>query len=187
MKTYTGKYINLLLPKAEDIVIEDIAHALAHICRFNGHCTRHYSVAQHSVLVAEAVMDACPDAPPMLALAALLHDAPEAYCGDIGRNLKRLIGGYDGVYHEFERLIFEKYGVSYDAVDWGLIWQIDDRICVDEGLVCMNNQPGEWTTELGQPLGVTVDLTQSADWWEGVFLGMFDVLTLRLRGTKDAR
>lgn len=76
MYTYPCKQkVDFISPDPRSIMIADIANALANICRFNGHMPGHYSVAQHSVYVAQLV-------PLDLALAALLHDAPEAYTGD---------------------------------------------------------------------------------------------------------
>ena len=64
--------------------IEDIAHSLSQLCRFNGHCIGTYTVAQHSCIVAEYARDEHK-------LIALMHDAAEAYIGDIPRPLKYLI------------------------------------------------------------------------------------------------
>jgi uncharacterized protein len=80
--TATGREVNPLALRVEDIDIRDIAHALALTCRFNGHCRMFYSVAEHSVLVSNLC-------PPEFALEALLHDASEAYLGDVPTPLKR--------------------------------------------------------------------------------------------------
>lgn len=83
--TYTGKIFDLLNPKPEMVCIEDIAHALAYICRYTGHTREFYSVAQHCVLMAKN-----PDLPgdPLL---KLLHDAGETYTGDIAKPWKQLL------------------------------------------------------------------------------------------------
>jgi 5'-deoxynucleotidase YfbR-like HD superfamily hydrolase len=76
--SYGGKF-HYLNPEPEEIYIEDIAHALSLNCRFNGHTERFYSVAQHSCMVAKHVMEYSQN--PIWGLAALLHDAAEAYIG----------------------------------------------------------------------------------------------------------
>ena len=93
-QTYSGKKFYVLDPRPEDICIEDIAHSLSMLCRFNGHCEEFYSVAQHSVFVSEIVdsMVAPAFSPPEARLCALLHDAAEAYLGDMIRPLKRSLG-----------------------------------------------------------------------------------------------
>jgi len=83
IQTFTGKKFYPLEPKKEDINITDIAHALSNQCRFAGHCTQFYSIAQHSVLV--SLM--CPE---QHMLRALLHDAAETYLVDIPSPLKVL-------------------------------------------------------------------------------------------------
>lgn len=82
----SAREFDLLKPRADLITTLDIAHALSLICRFNGHCTRHYSVAQHSLLVADIVESQGHG--PEIQLLALLHDAAEAYVGDMVRPLK---------------------------------------------------------------------------------------------------
>lgn len=79
--TYTGKAVNVLDPKPEEINIRDIAHSLSNQCRFTGHVRKFYSVAQHSVHVSEI----CPTEPAW----GLLHDASEAYLSDIARPIKK--------------------------------------------------------------------------------------------------
>ncbi len=89
-------------PRPEEVFIEDIAHALALINRYTGHSREPLSVAQHSVMVSQIV-------PEKLALYAVLHDAAEAYIGDMSRPLKEclLVTGYVNVEHALERPVLK--------------------------------------------------------------------------------
>ena len=84
--TFTGKRFNPLDPDPELIDIEDIAHGLSNVCRYGGQCKEFFSVAQHSTLVAASILrdNGSWDE----AKWGLLHDAPEAYIGDIVAPLK---------------------------------------------------------------------------------------------------
>lgn len=82
--TVSGGLWSLLAPRADAVIWPDIAESLAKICRFGGHARHHYSVAQHSVLVADLL-------PPALRAYGLLHDAHEAFLGDVTRPLKRAL------------------------------------------------------------------------------------------------
>ena len=81
--TFSGLRFWPLDPNPEKILIADIAHALAHQCRFGGHASKFYSVAEHSVHVSKLCL-------PEHALWGLLHDASEAYLVDLPRPLKLL-------------------------------------------------------------------------------------------------
>uniref|UniRef100_A4XZH2 Phosphohydrolase n=1 Tax=Ectopseudomonas mendocina (strain ymp) TaxID=399739 RepID=A4XZH2_ECTM1 len=85
--TRTGKRFDLLEPAAHMVDPTDIAHALSMQCRFNGHVKSFYSVAQHCLVVAELV-------PVQYQLEALLHDATEAYVGDLVSPLKQALPEY---------------------------------------------------------------------------------------------
>lgn len=85
IRTFTGKLVDPLDLKPEDIDIRDIAHALSQQCRFTGHTRKFYSVAEHCILVSEL----CPTE---LKLAGLLHDADEAYLIDLARPVKHSKG-----------------------------------------------------------------------------------------------
>jgi hypothetical protein len=87
IQTHSGRQYHIQNPSLEEVYIDDIAHALAHQCRFAGQCSRFYSVAEHSVHVSKNV-------PNQHALVGLLHDATEAYLHDITRPLKGLLPGY---------------------------------------------------------------------------------------------
>ncbi len=88
-----------------EVKIEDIASALSKMCRFGGHCPEFYSVAQHSVIVSHLV-------PKEHALAALLHDATEAYVQDMVRPLKRLLPEYQRVEEMVKQLIEKTFDVQ---------------------------------------------------------------------------
>lgn len=84
--TFSGGQFWPYDPRPEDFQAVDIAHALSQVCRYAGHCRVFYSVAQHSVHVMRLVVAA---GRPELAFAALMHDATEAYVGDVIRPIKR--------------------------------------------------------------------------------------------------
>lgn len=102
--TYTGRRLDPLAPDPAQIDPLDIAHALANLCRFNGHTKRFYSVAQHSVLVARHV-------PCQFALEGLLHDATEAYIADVTRPVKPHLLNYQVIEHNLHRAIASRFGI----------------------------------------------------------------------------
>jgi uncharacterized protein len=90
----SGRRLDLLEPQASDIEIEDIAHGLARVARWNGQTkgAHAFSVAQHSLLVCDIVTGLHPEFGPQDRLAALLHDAPEYVIGDLISPFKTAIG-----------------------------------------------------------------------------------------------
>lgn len=105
-RTHSGIMVDLAEPRVEDVCLEDIAHHLARVCRFGGAVDEYYSVASHSVYVAARVA-------PRLASAALLHDATEAYLGDMVSGLKRLNPDYRVLEDLWGAVIEQRFGVSY--------------------------------------------------------------------------
>jgi 5'-deoxynucleotidase YfbR-like HD superfamily hydrolase len=98
----SGRRLDLLDPTPMDIEIEDIAHGLAFVARWNGQTRGDfaYSVAEHSLLVEEIFTAQNPKAPPRWRLAALLHDAPEYVIGDMISPVKSAIGDGYGLLDE---------------------------------------------------------------------------------------
>jgi 5'-deoxynucleotidase YfbR-like HD superfamily hydrolase len=90
----SGRRLDLLDPSPMDIEVEDIAHGLARVARWNGQTTGEhaFSVAQHSIVVEEVVSHIQPDIEPRWRLAALLHDAPEYVVGDMISPFKAALG-----------------------------------------------------------------------------------------------
>jgi uncharacterized protein len=108
MQTWTGKRFYPLDPRPEDFDIDDIGHALANVCRFAGHSREFYSVAQHSFYVSALL-------PPPLAKLGLLHDAAEAYIGDMVRPLKRMAEMQ--VYCDLETRLWGCIAAKFDLLD----------------------------------------------------------------------
>lgn len=146
MQTISGRQFWPIDPRPEDVFIEDIAHALSMMCRFNGHCDRFYSVAEHSVLVSENV-------PQEDALWALLHDASEAYIADIVRPAKRFIDGYKHVEANIMTAVCAKFGLS--LVEPISVRRADNAILADEAAQIMGTKPKDWILP-EPPLGVRI-------------------------------
>lgn len=104
--TVTGRFFDLLQPHMYDYDIEEIATALSNICRYTGHVNKFYSVAEHSVLVSRLV-------PPPLALCGLLHDASEAFVGDVSSPLKKLLPDYRKIEEAVQSAIAWHFDVPY--------------------------------------------------------------------------
>jgi len=106
IRTFSGQYVNVFEPDPEKINIIDIAHALSMQCRFGGHLPNFYSVAQHSIVVASIVSKEHK-------IAALLHDASEAYLMDIPRPIKIRLANYKEIEDGLMKVIAEKFGFEY--------------------------------------------------------------------------
>ncbi len=110
----SGRRLDLLDPSPLDIEIEDIAHGLARVARWNGQTRggNPFSVAQHSLLVEEIARLSQPDAPQGWRLAALLHDAPEYVIGDVISPFKAVLGdGYKAVEQRLLVAIHLRFGL----------------------------------------------------------------------------
>lgn len=104
--TRSGQWFDILRPEDYTFDIEEIAHALSNLCRYTGHTNQFYSVAEHSVLVSRMVSDGN-------ALAGLLHDAGEAYLGDVSRPLKALLPEYKKIEDRVERSIANHFNLDF--------------------------------------------------------------------------
>ncbi len=110
VSTFSGNRFYPLVPHIEQVAIEDIAHGLAYQCRFNGQTREFYSIAQHSLIVASLV-------PSRLRLAALLHDAAEAYLGDMVKPLKVLLPEFSALEESVTDIIASTFGIDFSDYD----------------------------------------------------------------------
>ena len=110
----SGRRLDLLDPTPVDIEIEDIAHGLAFVARWNGQTRGHfaYSVAEHSLLVEDIFGRIAPNAPVKWRLAALLHDAPEYVIGDMISPVKAAVGpGYEDLDDRLAAAVHLRFGL----------------------------------------------------------------------------
>jgi uncharacterized protein len=101
----SGAWFDFCAPQASDFTIEDIAHGLAHICRYAGQCRSFYSVAEHSLLVSETADG--------FEFEALMHDAAEAFLGDVTRPLKQMLPEFKRIEKDVEKAIFDRFGIAH--------------------------------------------------------------------------
>lgn len=122
--TFSGHFIRPLDPDPHDVYIEDIAHALANQCRWTGHVEKFYSVAEHCLHVSAVVSD-------NNTLAALLHDATEAYLADLARPIKKAPGlgeVYLAAEAKLAAAIGARFNISGDPLSVAEIKAADERI-----------------------------------------------------------
>lgn len=105
IQLHSGVFFDYTKPDTWEFDIEDIAHALSMICRYTGHCSHFYSVAQHSVYVSHIV-------PQELAFEGLMHDAAEAYIGDVNKPLKMQLPEYQRIEDEVEHALLTAFGIE---------------------------------------------------------------------------
>ncbi|MCI5047584.1 MAG: HD family hydrolase [Aquisalinus sp.] len=113
----SGRRLNILDPSPLDIEIEDIAHGLARVARWNGQTlgTLPFNVAHHSVIVEDICVQLKPGWPVKWRLAALLHDAPEYVIGDVISPFKAALGAkYKQVERGLERAVHVRFGLPAD-------------------------------------------------------------------------
>lgn len=148
--TYSGSKFDFIEPHKNEFRIEDIAHALSHVCRFAGHTREFYSVAQHSVLASRIY------ASPQVQMATLMHDAAEAYIGDITSPLKQLLPEYKVIEKRIEIALFNHFGIPYPLPDW--VRKADLIMLATEKRDLMPPADDEWKLIAGiQPMAEVIN------------------------------
>ncbi len=154
--TRSGRKIDIQNLSIDDICLIDIAHHLAKICRYGGALSleQHYSVAQHSLQLASWAMKQGHSLDVQRAL--LMHDATEAYLGDIVSGLKTSLPDYEKIEGKVAQLIKNKYQLWYNDEILKIIKEADNRIILDEALYFMPDQYPYFSEQLTglEPLGI---------------------------------
>lgn len=143
--TYTGKRFYPIEPRMQDVDIVDIGHALSNLCRYAGHPPHHYSVAQHSIHVAEDIANL--GHPRDAQLAGLLHDAPEAYVVDVPAPVKKYLPDYRKIEDRLWQVIQAKFGIP-DGIYDDIIKVSDQRVFAAEARDMMGD-PEDWKSRKG--------------------------------------
>lgn len=134
MMLQSGAWFDFLDPESSDFTIEDIAAGLSKTCRYAGQCDAFYSVAEHSLLVSEIL--------PQYAFEALMHDAAEAFIGDVTRPLKQLLPEFKRIEARVEQAIFERFGVPTPISKE--VKQADLRVLAAEQMQLMPPETSRW-------------------------------------------
>jgi len=112
IRTVSGRLFDPRNPEDFEYTIEDIAHSLSHQCRYIGHCSWFYSVADHSIMACQIIRDRYPDRPD-LALEALLHDASEAFLTDVASPIKALLPDYQQLESRIQKEIAKQFRIPH--------------------------------------------------------------------------
>lgn len=173
IKTRSGIMFDPLAPKAEEIIIADIAHSLSMLCRANGHFKHFYSVGQHCINCAREA--AARGYSVRLQLACLLHDGSEAYLSDVTRPVKAEIPKYLEIEEPLQEAIWNKFlGTPLTEEENRLVFDIDDAILYCEFLALMDTPLPGLSTELSSI--PTIDFMDFAVCKE-TYLALFEKLS----------
>lgn len=166
IQTYSGIEFDLFRPSSDKILIEDIAHHLSLLCRFTGACREFYSVAEHSIMVSSVL-------PAEYRLEGLLHDATEAYIGDMSSPVKNLssMSGFRTLESEIRCPISIKFDLQINVPL--AVRDADFRMLETERLQLMRPAPASWFVEAPEPYSVLLSCW-SPEEAERKYLEMYD-------------
>lgn len=137
--THSGKLVDPFSMRYEDLSIEDIAHALSNQCRFSGHTSEHYSIARHSLAVAQCVDRL--GASKKQIMIGLMHDASEAYLLDVPSPLKSRpeFAFYRDAERKLQSTIFEWLGLNPSVEDLAMLARGDFAALKAEAITFMGS------------------------------------------------
>lgn len=144
IRLFSGGYLDLLDPDPETFTIRDIACGLSKICRFGGQIEQWYSVAEHSIWCAHQAADDRHGFD--VQLACLMHDAAEAFVGDVVKPLKMLLPEYAEIERGMEAAIARKFGIDFDAHK-EIIREIDHAMLIAERRKFFSVDHVQWAGE----------------------------------------
>jgi hypothetical protein len=148
-ETYTGVRFYACDPRPYEVVLEDIAHALSMLCRFGGHASQFYSVAQHSAITAFLLNHNGES--PFVQLLGLAHDFTEAYIADLPTPLKRNLPEYVAIENPLFDVIWQSFGLRMPtAEEHAKVKAVDTALMQYEACRLGLNKT-EWATD--QPFG----------------------------------
>jgi len=181
IQTFSGVKYYPLEPLAEDVRLEDIAHALSLVCRFGGHCKQFYSVAEHSIRCCEYVNRKClltRSSKKHILLAALMHDAAESFLADISRPVKKTMRQFSDIEDLNIKAIAEKFQFGYPWNEEVEYWvkRADNVMLATEARDLMAPPPEKWlfSPEPPDDHWIVPMTSQEA---ERTFLALYDELT----------
>lgn len=170
MQTFSGRQYWPLDPRPDEVDMVDIGHHLGMLCRYCGACRRFYSVAEHSVGVLYVVTRALQgdhgrnltfDDVRRIRRHALLHDAPEAYCHDLIRPIKRCVEGYAEVEAANHDAIALRFGLGLVGILAStVIKAADNAMLLAEQAALMAPAPVKWA-----PIDVPQTMLDDAHAW----------------------
>lgn len=152
IETYTGTQFYFGAPTPDMIKLEDIAHVLPRLARYNGHTTRFYSVAEHTCVMRDWVK--ARGGSPRDCLTALHHDDAEYIIGDLPRPIKWKMSQFKEVESKLDQVLALTFGTEWPMPKW--LKDIDSRILKDERRQVMRRSDNEWGTDELEELGVSL-------------------------------
>lgn len=172
IETFTGKKVDPLRLEPNDISLVDIAHSLSLTCRFSGHCRKFYSVADHSLLVYRIVMLETRD--PMTLLAALMHDAAEAYMVDIPRPIKYQLREVLEIERRIDGVVMSAFNIH--GGDWAVVKNADNTALAVEAKNLMRSGGTGWELPDYSHLDILIGKTAAPRLLEQEFIDTFYML-----------
>jgi uncharacterized protein len=166
----SGRYFDFEAPEMSDFTIDDIATGLSNTCRFAGQCLDYYSVAEHSVYVSEQV-------PQEHALAALMHDASEAFTGDMNKPLKGLLPEFRVIEKRIEAAVLCRFNIPLPLHP--SIKEADIRMLATEQSQVMKNRDQWEHTHLKPAYAIKIKCLPPRE-AKSLFLERFAVLSRTL-------